>query len=597
MHLMWRRSAAAAAAAALLALVAYARPASAQAFESIRDYGVVMDVRADGVLHIDEMIQYDFGSNSKHGIYRYIPVRFHFDDKYDRVYKMTNIKVTGSPGTPTKVDLSDSNNNKVIRIGDPKKTITGEHRYTVSYDVHGALNAFSDHDELYWNAIGNGFDVPIDNVHVNVHVAAPIKQTACFAGPYGSNVPCPTSTTTDENDVVFRAAELGPSSGVTIVTAFPHGAIAKVGPILDERWTVQRAFAVNAKTVPVAAGLTLLIVGLVGRLMWRRGRDRRLLEDGSKEGVRPMFDKADGPVAYRPPDDLRPAQVGVLIDESADPLDVTATIVDLAVRGFLSIEEIPDKGLFSKGDWRLTKQEKDVEELEPYENRLYSALFRGTDGTALLSDLKNHFYDDLKKIQKQLYQDAVKKKWFLRSPDTTRAMWFGIGIAVFVLGVLVVAAVAATSHAGFAVLPLVLAGMLLIAGHNRMPARTANGARTLSDVLGFRRFITTAETERMQFAEEEGIFAKYLPYAIVFGATKQWAKRFEGLDASSPAMAGMGWYVGPYAFNPVGFSDSMHDFTVRTAGTIVSTPPSASGGSGFGGFSGGGGGGGGGGSW
>jgi uncharacterized membrane protein len=115
--------------------------------------------------------------------------------------------------------------------------------------------------------------------------------------------------------------------------------------------------------------------------------------------------------------------------------------------------------------------------------------------------------------------------------------------------------------------------------------------------LGFRRFITTAETERMQFAEEEGIFAKYLPYAIVFGATRQWAKRFEGLDATSPAMGGMGWYVSPYMFNPIGFSDSMHDFTVRTAGTIVSTPPAASGGSGFGGFSGGGGGGGGGGSW
>ena len=74
---------------------------------------------------------------------------------------------------------------------------------------------------------------------------------------------------------------------------------------------------------------------------------------------------------------------------------------------------------------------------------------------------------------------------------------------------------------------------------------------------GFRRFITTAQTERMQFAEEEGIFAKYLPYAIVFGATRQWAKRFEGLGEASPAMGGMGWYVSPYLFNPIGFSDSM----------------------------------------
>ena len=71
---------------------------------------------------------------------------------------------------------------------------------------------------------------------------------------------------------------------------------------------------------------------------------------------RPLFERADGPVEYRPPDDLRPAQVGVLIDETADPLDVTASIVDLAVRGYLTIEEIPDKGLFSKADWKLTRR-------------------------------------------------------------------------------------------------------------------------------------------------------------------------------------------------------------------------------------------------
>src|SRR5207302_5182040 len=114
----------------------------------------------------------------------------------------------------------------------------------------------------------------------------------------------------------------------------------------------------------------------------------------------------------------------------------------------------------------------------------------------------------------------------MRRPDRTRTAWFAIGLVTLLLGAGVVAAVAAGSHAGFAVLPIPLVGLLILAAHNRMPARTAAGTQTLEQVLGFRRFITTAETERMQFAEEEGIFAKYLPYAIVFGATKQWAKRF-----------------------------------------------------------------------
>ena len=76
----------------------------------------------------------------------------------------------------------------------------------------------------------------------------------------------------------------------------------------------------------------------------------------------PLFTDRSGPVLFRPPDGLRPAQLGVLVDERADPVDVTATIVDLAVRGYLTIEEIPKHGWRGKPDWTLTKI-KDAEGL------------------------------------------------------------------------------------------------------------------------------------------------------------------------------------------------------------------------------------------
>src|SRR5439155_16402399 len=107
-----------------------------------------------------------------------------------------------------------------------------------------------------------------------------------------------------------------------------------------------------------------------------------------------------------------------------------------------------------------------------------------------------------KQIQDDLYEDCVAQKWFLRRPDRTRGLWLGLGVVVAVVGIGIVAAVAANSHASFAVLPLVLAGLLILIAHNRMPARTATGTQTLEEILGFRRFVTTAETERMQFAEE-----------------------------------------------------------------------------------------------
>ena len=225
-----------------LLLVVVARPADAQSgFEQIDRYTVDMQVANDGVLHVTETIEYDFGGNAKHGIYRYIPDRFHYDEKYDRVYPISGIRVSASSGTPTEVKITDDQNNKVIRIGDPDRTITGRHQYVIEYNVRGALNHFADHDELYWNAIGNRWDVAMRQVDVAVRTPVAITKIACFAGPERSNLPCAAAAGEGTAQASFHASELGPGSGLTVVAAVPPGVISGLGPILDERWSVQRA--------------------------------------------------------------------------------------------------------------------------------------------------------------------------------------------------------------------------------------------------------------------------------------------------------------------------------------------------------------------
>ena len=123
-------------------------------------------------------------------------------------------------------------------------------------------------------------------------------------------------------------------------------------------------------------------MGLVVRLLWRTGRDRELGAAGSSEDRRELFDRRGGPVQFRPPDDARPAQIGVLVDERADPLDVTATIVDLGVRGYLSMEETQKDGWFKDPDWKLTKLKDDAGELLTYEKRLFTGLVRRPEGGA-----------------------------------------------------------------------------------------------------------------------------------------------------------------------------------------------------------------------
>ena len=112
---------------------------------------------------------------------------------------------------------------------------------------------------------------------------------------------------------------------------------------------------------------------------------------------------------------------------------------------------------------------------------------------------------------------------------------------------------------------------------------------------GIREYLHTAEKHQLQFEEGAGIFARYLPYAVVLGETKRWAKAFEGLGAQAGDQ--VYWYGGPNGFDATHVSDSISAFSTATSGTVASTP-SSSGSSGFsGGSSGGGGGGGGGGSW
>jgi len=342
-------------------------------------------------------------------------------------------------------------------------------------------------------------------------------------------------------------------------------------------------------------------------LVWKFGRDRRYAGsavdaaygsasgdtgDGGPEVAAPLRE-GETPVEFVPPDGLRPGELGTLIDFEAGVLDVTATIIDLAVRGYLKIEEVDKEWYQFKHDWKLIKLAKD-EPLKEYERSLYSGLFQSGDEIKI-SDLKNTFAARMSKVRTLLMDDAMAQKWFTRKPGTVKVLWGLLGILVLAGGVALTILLAVATHAALLGIPVIIGGILLLIASRWMPKRTAKGYAVLRHTLGFKRFIDESEKHRAQFAERANIFSEYLPYAVVFGATEKWAKAFEGLadevDTSS-------WYVSQHAFNYAVFSSAIDGFATTSAGTLTSSPAS-SGSSGFsgGGFSGGGGGGGGGGSW
>ncbi|MGE5596702.1 MAG: DUF2207 domain-containing protein [Hyphomicrobiales bacterium] len=586
------------------------------AAEMMRSFEAVYDIQPDGSMDVTETIVWDFGTAERHGIFRDLVTKQDCASDastsgeqpepgyeickpgFERRYDLSVTSVRDENGSPYQYEVSDSGDGKRIKIGDPDRTITGVHTYVINYTVRGALDRLPSHDELAWNATGGDWTVTIADARITVNLPeGEMDAAGCFAGYFGDNTQCESAGTSGRT-AVFEQEQIYPGQQLTIVARWPTGIVNVPPPILRDKPSVDDYFELDAWELGGFGVLTVAGIAAVVALWWRHGRDRAYrslyyLTNDPTEGRRPLFAKRDIVVEYLPPDDLRPAQMGVILDERADTLDVTATIIDLAVRGHLFITEIPKKGWFGSKDWQLEKRQGE-DELLPYEKLLYNGLFASSNQVRL-SSLKMKFAARLAKVKDSLYRDAMKRKWFSRKPETSHAIWLGIALAVDVVGVGVTVLCGLLLGRALLGVPIIIAGTLLMIVSAAMKRRTAIGSEALRRVLGFRLYIVTAETRMQEFNEQQNIFAKYLPYAIVFGAVDKWAKAFRGLGDEEIQRSTASWYAGGAAFNAMSFSSNMRGFSDSVSSTISSSPRSS--GSGGGGGAGGGGGGGGGGSW
>ena len=537
----------------------------------------------DASVSVEETIRVDFDGLSKHGIYRTIPVVYR-----DRFGNKVNIRlkidqVTGENGQGRQYQASRKGENLEIKIGDPNETISGFQTYILKYRVQRVISRLSDHDELYWNVTGNAWPVSIRSAKAKVLLPQPATDATCFSGPYGSSLNrCTVGSLGSAVD--FQAdIELNPAEGFTIVTSLPKGAIKEPSVTTRLWWLVSDNW-------PYA--IPLITLSFLLWLYWQHGRDQQYksLFDPSR-GIEtlPAFSSELVPQTYAPITDIRPAEAGTLIDEEVNLRDLTATIVDLAVRGYLRIEEVAKDGLFRKADYRLIWVKKDIGNLDDYESKLVLALFgKGKTGdTVLLSELKYHFAAHLSKIRDSLYESLTKKGIFSRRPDKVVTFYRVIGIALGLLGF------PAFSQSVAWGVALASSGLLIVLFAKAMPKRTAHGRKEYLRVLGLRNFISLG-AYREQLWEKANLFEEVLPYAIAFSLTHKLAAAFAKINVPPPS-----WYTGSRPFQVNAFAYSMEDFTNAATTTMPATKSASSGGSGFGGggFSGGGFGGGGGGSW
>jgi len=540
--------------------------------EEIQNFYSDIYIKKDGTINVEENIEYDFEAARRHGIYRDIPLR------YDYGYKKYGIKldvedVTDFKDVPYIYNVSKSGGWANIRIGDPDSTVSGVHGYRIKYSVRGAVTFFEDHDELYWNVTGEQWRIPIQNAGANVYFDEDITdgvKTSCYTGAVGSeNQDC--NSEINNAGVKFKALNsLGGGEGLTIVVGIPKGIIEEPSSLSKSLWFISDNWYFG---LPFLTFFTLLY-------FWKtRGKD--------PEGRGVIA------VKYEPPEDLSPAEAGTLIDERANILDITSTIIDLAVRGFLKIEETQSTTFFffTDRDYKLIKTENSNEaKLKPYEQKVLSGIFKGKE-SIMVSELRNKFYTELPGIKKALYMELINKSYFPTNPENVRRIYKWVGIGAMILGFFLIG----IFPLGFSI---GLSGLLILVFSRYMPRKTKKGSLKNEALLGFREFIERAEKDRIyRLAKEDPtLFDRVLPYALVFGLEDKWASAFKDMYKEPPD-----WYHSSNygsSFSPNIFvSDIGRSLGVMNS-TLASTPR-RSGGSGLsgGGSSGGGFGGGGGGSW
>ena len=433
-------------AAALAVTALWGSPALAQTSEVIHSYDVAIEIRADDSIRVTEVIAYDFGSSPHHGIFRDVPTREAYDDRYDRVFPLhvESVEATGGASADYEVSQEPGGITR-IKIGDPDETITGAHTYTIVYTVEAAMNGFRDHDELYWNAIGAYWEVPVETATATVSAPAPITDITCYAGPVSSTAPCDKARILEDGTARFRQSNLFPFEAFTVVAALPKGVVAEPKPLLVEPWSIGRAFSRTSSTLGLSGGCScswsrvrLAVLDARARPAFRRLAGRP--DDGQRHrrgagGAAVRARRRPGGVraAGGPP---TRARSGTIIDEQANTLDVTATIVDLAVRGYLTIEEIPKEGWFGKPDWTLHRTDKADDRSAHVRADAADRAVRGRQRPDAVRACKRTFSERLTKVEDR----AVRRRrrsadGSLKRPDKVRASWHARGALLFVAGI------------------------------------------------------------------------------------------------------------------------------------------------------------------
>lgn len=623
--------------------------------EKINYFDSTVYVNEDGSLEIIERISVDAENiNINHGIYRDIPTAYkdNFGHKYNVDFSLTSVV---QDGEEQDYHTEKKNNGTRIYIGKSDEYVSqGEHIYELQYTVHHVLGFFQNHDELYWNVTGDGWEFPIEKASAWVVLPSSVPENSlqlqAFTGEKGSTEAMYTVETYKQNGSTGPLFEttrlLNPGEGFTIVTGWEPGYVHRPTP--EE--TLMRFLGDNMTILFGVVGVFVLFFYYL--YAWIRfGRDPE------KNTIIAQYDA---------PKDMSPAKIRYLMNMGFDDEVFTSQLIDMASRGLMTINQDKNKYIF-------TLVENTHTSLLHEDDLILDHLFGKRGGARRASvtvDTKSSrdttgdvIIRGTKKVLTKFLEKEMNKRFFHLN---RKYIWKGLAFSVLVLiitgngdvttlfpiiwlsiwtsGVVVLVsqavkiwkpfihsekksftqlstALGASAFASIFIAAEVVAIIIFFAEltlsflfitsllaviniifYNILPSLTPEGRKLMDYLEGFKWFLSVTEKERLHFFHPPDktpeLFQKYLSYAFALGVGQQWAEQFTAVFAAEKNKGEQpSWYHSTALLNnwsPISLVNSISN--ASTSISAASQPPSSS--SGFsGGSSGGGGGGGGGGGW
>ncbi len=465
-----------------------------------------VEVKKDGSLLVNETIQMD--ATKKAALIRIISA--HCPDKakaHESSIKV--LGVTDENGNKLPVRTHFDGHEETIRLDD-KDIIKKSHTYNLKYVVRKAVNFLDDHPELMFDATGTEIPVRIDLAQLRIKLPAHVDPKTVEGKYYiGSTVDgTPQKLSVVGDQFVVEKVGLSPGEGLIAELDFPKGSMSPPSMLDQVKWLFDDWYL--AIVLPTAAFLILWLHRQILQWKWRKYAEETLWDTPK----------------------LTPAELGTLLDERVDMPDITASLVDLAQRGYIQMRRIPNMGMFrlSEHDVEFIRNPDpvNVKPLREHENLLLKAMFVDTQ-KQYLGNLQGCMRDIVPILKKAVMSGLVRDGYFLRNPETDRAIFYTlaglIGAAAFVVEYFNLL----EAQSKMVGLGMILTAAVLVMAVQFIPRRTEKAVHALALAVGLRDRMSNPDKHGIdeKFAQEPTVFYRLLPYSIILQAAEPWAEAFK----------------------------------------------------------------------